>query len=490
MYKKHIFIGILLFLLYWVLLALLPVWIGKVIGGEELNAGWGRILAAAGLIFGLLSASYALIDGGGVAYCCPPKKLLKCGTYSMCRHPMYLGFIVYTLGLTITFGTAWSLAAWGAISASIVAFALLYEERKLLERYGREYEDYKKRVPSFFPKLPEKDDRCPPLLFQLLFYVGHVVSWFTWDIRFEKECEVPEGGYMVVANHVTYLDFAVIVYTLSRFVSFPVSKFHYESHSWLYKLVGSFPIKRHEPDMRAIMRIISYVKRGGRIGIFPEAERSWDGRFLGFKEGFDKLLSKVPKPIIGMRIEKAHLLFPRWGKRFLPGKVRVLVRCFEDPMELEEFLSKPSVGPEDRYPSYNGVEKYVYRCPKCGTFHSMESSRTGLVCRKCGFKLDKPTVGELWRIHDEIYDSLQPEYEEEAEIVNVYGKRSGRWTIVKFEEDGIRYDGNFMWKEYIKSFLAEGSREVFFYDGERMVGFRVRSAKLWSDLVKKFYDIS
>ena len=492
MYWKWIWIGIALFLLYWIALPIALISVGSLMLSGDLPS-WvqtlGRVLAPLGFVFGMVSASYALIDGGGVAYCCPPKKLVRCGTYSMCRHPMYLGFVIYILGLSMKFGRAGALLISLIFSASIVLFALLYEERKLIEKYGKDYEEYRKKVPAFFPKLPERDDRCPPLLFQLLFYVGHVISWFTWDIRFEKECEVPEEGYVVVSNHVTYLDFAVVIYTLSRFVSFPVSKFHYERHKWLYDLVGSFPIKRHEPDVRAIMKIISFVRRGGRLGIFPEAERSWDGRFLGFKEGFDKLFSKIPKPIIGLRIEKAHLLYPRWGKRFYPGRVFVEVKCFEDPKELEEFLSKPSVDPKDTYPSYKGVEKYVYMCPKCGSFHSMVSSKNGFRCEKCGFKMKKPTVGDLWRIHDEIFEKLQVPYEEEGELVDVYGKPLGKRVKVRIEKDRLVVDGKVMEKESVKSFIAEGRREVFFNTEEGMIGFRFKSALLWSDIVEKFWGI-
>ncbi len=493
MYWKHIAIGAILFIFYWIVLPIAVVAIGGYMDSHMIPE-WGKIagtvLGWIGFTFGLISASYALIDGGGVAYCCPPKKLLKCGTYSMCRHPMYFGFILYINGLALKFGNLGSLIASSAFSTLIVLFTAFYEERKLLKKFP-EYEEYRKEVPAFFPRLPRMDDRCPPLLFQLLFYVGHVISWFTWNIKFEKECEIPEKGYMVVANHVTYLDFAVIVYTLSRFVSFPISYFHFERNKWLLKLVGSFPIKRHKPDTRAIIKIISYVKRNGRIGIFPESERSWDGRFIGVKEGFDKLTQKVPKPLIGIRIEKAHLLYPRWGKKFLPGKVFARVRCFENLRELEEFLEKPSVSPDDRYPSYKGVEKYIYRCPKCKEFHSISSSKGGLKCERCGFEVKKPTVGELWNIHDEVYSSLTPCYSEEGELIDPYGKSLGKRVLVTFSENAIKYGRRILKKEDVRTFITEGRGEVFFYSNDdRMVGFKFKSALLWSDLVKKFWNIS
>ena len=494
MYKKRIIQGLIYFIAYWIILPAALISIGVYINPghfPEVVKIIGKIVAAFGFVFGMISASYMIIDGGGgPMYLLPPKKLVTCGTFSICRHPVYFGFIIYLLGLSLTYGYLMSFAISAVFSVLIILWAVLIEERQLSKKYP-EYEEYKKKVPAFWPQKPIKDDRCPPLLFMFLFYVGYIVSWFTWHIRFEKKCKVPEQGYMVVANHVTYLDFAVVVYTLSRFISFPVSLFHYKRKEWLYKNVGSFPINRFKPDVRAIMRIISYVKKGGRLGIFPEAERSWDGRFLGFKQGFDKLIEKVPKPIIGVRIEKAHLLFPRWGKHFYPGKVNVIVDCFEDQKELEEFLSKPSVDPDDRYASYKGVENYVYRCPKCGKVGVIKSNKNGFYCKNCGFSMEKPTVGQLWEIRDKNIESLTLPFSDKADIVDEMGKVVKRNVLVIMDESGIEYDGNKLEKEKLRSFIVEGRHEIFFYDGRDAVGFRFKNSSvlLWNDLVKKFYSL-
>lgn len=490
MYLRQIFLGIALFLIYWFFLPLGLVLAGILLGGPKIGLETtGGILAGLGFVFGVLAASYALLDGGGVAYCCPPEKLLRCGPYSMCRHPMYTGFIVFLIGLALRFGTLGSLLVSLAFTAFVVFGTLFYEEKRL-ERKCPEYSSYKKEVPAFIPKFPKKDDKCPPLLFHLLFYLGHILSWFTWHIRFEKRCKIPKGGYMVISNHATYIDFAVIVYTLSRFISFPVTYVPYEKKRWFYKLVGCFPIRRHKSDMRAIMKIISLVKEGGRVGIFPEGERSWDGRFLGFKKGFDKLLEKIPKPLIGIRIEKAHLLFPRWGRWQFPGKIKAIVECFDDPKELERFLSKPSVSPDDTYPSYKGVDKYIYRCTKCGNFHTLRSFKTGFKCVACGFEMRKPSVGDLWKIHDENYEKLPQEYSETVELLDVHGKKTGKIVKALFKGEKLTIGEKVLKREDIKSFIVEGNRDIFFYDGKDLLGFRCKTALLWNDLVKKHWGVS
>ncbi len=492
MYKKQILLGLVYFLGYWVALPVILILLGNEFFPHQLQS-WAKLAGAimwpAGLFFSMLSAAYMITDGRGAPMsCCPPKKLVRCGIYSMCRHPVYLGYFFYITGLSLFFKSLGGLFFSLALSALTALWAVLVEERRLLKKFP-EYREYKRQVPAFIPKKPEKDERCPPLFFMLLFFVGHIVSWFTWHIRFEKDDKVPEEGYLAVANHTTYLDFAVVIYTLGHFLSFPVSLFHYERHKWLYRSVGSFPIKRHEPDVRAIARLISYVRRGGRVGIFPEAERSWDGRFLGFKEGFEKLLEKVPKPIVAVRIEKAHLLFPRWAKTFKPGKVYVKVKCFDDPKQVEEFLSGEYVSSDDVYPSYKGVENYVYRCPKCGSIASIRSKKTGFYCRECGFSMERPTAGQLWQIRDENKKALQLPFTDRADLLDPYGRVLKRGIRVIMNKSALEYDGKVIKREDVKAFLVEGRHEVFFYDGKEIVGFKFKktSALLWNDLYEKFW---
>ena len=72
------------------------------------------------------------------------------GVFSIVRHPIYLGSILLYLGLVcITLSLA-SLVLW----IFIVVFYLYisrHEEKLLLERFGDEYKDFKKKVPMLFP---------------------------------------------------------------------------------------------------------------------------------------------------------------------------------------------------------------------------------------------------------------------------------------------------------------------------------------------------
>jgi protein-S-isoprenylcysteine O-methyltransferase Ste14 len=74
-------------------------------------------------------------------------KLVTTGFYSVVRHPMYLGEILWTAGWSIVFGSVLGLALvpvwWGAL-----LFHSVLEEETLERRHGQVYTDYMEKVPG------------------------------------------------------------------------------------------------------------------------------------------------------------------------------------------------------------------------------------------------------------------------------------------------------------------------------------------------------
>jgi protein-S-isoprenylcysteine O-methyltransferase Ste14 len=85
-----------------------------------------------------------------------PKRLVVRGLYRCARNPMYLGVIVAVLGWAALFATAGLLvyAVFVAICCDI--FVVLYEEPRLHELFGAEYDDYRMRVGRWLPRPPRR----------------------------------------------------------------------------------------------------------------------------------------------------------------------------------------------------------------------------------------------------------------------------------------------------------------------------------------------
>jgi protein-S-isoprenylcysteine O-methyltransferase Ste14 len=79
-----------------------------------------------------------------------PGRLVTAGPFGLLRHPTYLSHTLMFAGLFLWTETA-ALGAVAVIDALVVnAMVIPLEERELLERFGKEYEEYRRKVPSRF----------------------------------------------------------------------------------------------------------------------------------------------------------------------------------------------------------------------------------------------------------------------------------------------------------------------------------------------------
>ena len=91
--------------------------------------------------------------GGGPGLETPPERLVATGPYAYSRNPMYLGHVIFLVGLTLTL-KSW-LAALITISVAVwFHIRVLGDEKKLVGRLGEAYRNYlksvKRWVPGFF----------------------------------------------------------------------------------------------------------------------------------------------------------------------------------------------------------------------------------------------------------------------------------------------------------------------------------------------------
>jgi len=109
-------------------------------------AGEARIVA--GFVIAALGQAWR-IYAAGVIY--KNKRLASTGAYSLVRHPLYFGNFLILAGFTLACGN------W--IVALIVAFFLLfyypaairYEDRKLQDLFGEEWQAWGNATPAMFP---------------------------------------------------------------------------------------------------------------------------------------------------------------------------------------------------------------------------------------------------------------------------------------------------------------------------------------------------
>lgn len=114
---------------------------------------WFLPLLAWGYLQYWLVGRYRIrLGGGGPGMDTPPERLVTTGPFAWCRNPMYLGHIIYLLGLTLTLKSELAAAITGA---NLVWYQLRVkrDEKRLAERFGQSYLDYTARVRRWVPGL-------------------------------------------------------------------------------------------------------------------------------------------------------------------------------------------------------------------------------------------------------------------------------------------------------------------------------------------------
>lgn len=80
------------------------------------------------------------------------QRLVTTGIYSKIRHPINVSFFVLTLGMALVAGDACAFFLFVLNSIGLFQRSM-QEESELVDRFGKEYRDYARRVPAFIPKI-------------------------------------------------------------------------------------------------------------------------------------------------------------------------------------------------------------------------------------------------------------------------------------------------------------------------------------------------
>lgn len=118
-----------------------------------LVAGWGLVLMS--------EAGRSLYQEAGARPFAPflhhqmaPVRLYKAGWFGWVRHPILLGYLFLLTSLGIFIQSFSFVFWWVPVIASVaLQYALLVEEPRLNNLFGKEYQEYQKKIPALFPQL-------------------------------------------------------------------------------------------------------------------------------------------------------------------------------------------------------------------------------------------------------------------------------------------------------------------------------------------------
>jgi len=120
----------------------------------------GLVLAAAAVVLALGGAIYAwcvwdfaTFGRGTPAPLDAPKRLVVRGLFRWVRNPMYVGVLTVILGWAILFRSTAVLVYAVLVAAVFHGFVFFYEEPKLRQLFGADYDAYCARVGRWLPRI-------------------------------------------------------------------------------------------------------------------------------------------------------------------------------------------------------------------------------------------------------------------------------------------------------------------------------------------------
>lgn len=189
--------------------------------------------------------------------------------------------------------------------------------------------------------------RRPSWLNELLFWPFWVAVglfarvWFRFRVHNRPRLE---GGYVLAANHTSFLDPMLVGGAVPRRVAFLMTEIVFRSPSmgWFYRWNHAIPLSIRGGNREALRAARDILRQGRVVGIFPEGGLSRDGLLLLGSPGAVSLVLGESLPIVPVGIVGADRALPPGCVLPRPRRIEVF---FGEPITAEEL---EALAPGDR----------------------------------------------------------------------------------------------------------------------------------------------
>jgi 1-acyl-sn-glycerol-3-phosphate acyltransferase len=174
-----------------------------------------------------------------------------------------------------------------------------------------------------------------------VFYPFHMLVRMLLGLIFRLRVEgapPASGGYVLAANHTSFLDPVILGSSVRRRISFLMTETVWRSASsgWFYRWNRSIPLSARGGNREGLRAAREVLKQQRVVGIFPEGGISRDGKLMLGSPGAVALVLNEGMPIVPVGIIGADEVMPvsggfrfrritvRYGKPILPEEIAAL----------------------------------------------------------------------------------------------------------------------------------------------------------------------
>jgi len=159
----------------------------------------------------------------------------------------------------------------------------------------------------------------------------------------------PTGPALLIANHQSFFDPVLIGIAARRRLSYLARKTLFDNRffAFLIDTLNAVPIDQDGVGKEGIKTILAQLQQGRAVVVFPEGERTEDGKMLPLKPGISLLIKRVEAPIIPIGIAGAHAAWPRHqllpvpAPLFLPPWAGTMAVAVGPALDSKRFATMP-----------------------------------------------------------------------------------------------------------------------------------------------------
>jgi len=257
--------------------------------------------------------------------------------------------------------------------------------------------------------------------------------------KYGCKCTVTEKlpePFLLLANHSTDLDPGLIGMCSKQQMYFVASEHLYRLGflskilEWTFQPIAKM---KGSSDTLTVMKAIRYLRNGKNVSLFPDGNRSFNGRSGELTDAIGKLVKTCGANLVTFKITGGFFTNPRWGFGLRKGKMTAQVvnvytkEQLKDmtPSQIKEIIARDTDEnaytrqkvENIRYVGKNkaeGMECSLCICPKCKTIENIYTKGDSLFCKSCGKLTDYSEYGyfdEGFDFHTiEEWDDWQEEF--------------------------------------------------------------------------------
>ena len=154
-------------------------------------------------------------------------------------------------------------------------------------------------------------------IYRLLRVILRPIQAIFWPIKIvNKQNAMIEGSAVYTCNHYSKVDTFIPCFALFKKEAHILAKqelFEVPIAGWFLHKMGAIPVRRGEADIDAVKNVLSVLKNGKKLLIFPEGTRNRQGtqEMAEFKTGTARFAIRTKSPIVPMLYYSSPKLFKR-----------------------------------------------------------------------------------------------------------------------------------------------------------------------------------